>query len=269
MKPEQKSGFNLGDYVEVKERIRLFLEQYPDGRLVTANVSASTEPDGKPRIWVEAAAYRTADDPLPGRGWSWMELPGTTSYTRGSELENTETSAWGRAIASLGIGIGKSIASQQEVDAKAADAAVARQFAPPAFDPGSAFDAGLIGTAEKGTGNADFELRQTPDGHAIVFRLVEGRQKLKVEAFGTLAELIAENRPSIEGQRVTAWGVMREETFTPTAKDGKAVRPVTYSILTLSRLKFGQLDLTEPEPEEGPTPEEEDEMAQIAFPVPA
>ena len=33
--PRSKGGFNLGDYVEVKDRIRMFYERFPDGRLVT------------------------------------------------------------------------------------------------------------------------------------------------------------------------------------------------------------------------------------------
>jgi hypothetical protein len=47
-----------------------------------------------------------------------MNIPGTTSFTRGSELENAETSAVGRAIANLGYAIDKSIASRDEVQSK-------------------------------------------------------------------------------------------------------------------------------------------------------
>lgn len=115
-----KKEFALGDYIEVKDRIKVFYELFGSGRLVTEEVKATSEPDGKPRIWVKAAAYRTADDPKPGIGWSWLELPGSTPYTRGSELENAETSAWGRAIGSLGILIDKSIASGNEVRSKEA-----------------------------------------------------------------------------------------------------------------------------------------------------
>lgn len=252
MSPRQGGGFSLGDYLEVKERIPLFLEKYPDGRLVTVQMLLSSEPDGKPRVIVEAAAYRTADDPHPGTGWSWMELPGTTSYTKGSELENTETSAWGRAIASLGIGIGRSIASKNEVDTKAnpTDAIMRRQSEPIAgFDLTTAFDAGLLGMAEKGTSDADFELRMTPEGHRLAFRLSEGRHKIKAIADGILAELIAENRTAIEGQTVNAWGSVNEESFMkPVA--GKPPQKITYNVLNLTRIKVGPLDLTAPDIEE-------------------
>lgn len=115
----EREKFDLGDYVEVKDRIRVFYEFYAGGRLVTEEVRATTEPDGKPRVWVKAAAYRTADDPHPGIGWSWLELPGITPYTKGSELENAETSAWGRAIAALGVLIDAHVGSANEARTKA------------------------------------------------------------------------------------------------------------------------------------------------------
>jgi hypothetical protein len=114
-----KPKVDLGDYTEVKDRIALFYERYAQGRLVTEEVRATREPDDVPRIWVKAAAYRSPDDPHPAVGWSWMVLPGSTNFTRGSELENTETSAWGRAIGSLGILIERSIATSNEIESKA------------------------------------------------------------------------------------------------------------------------------------------------------
>lgn len=134
-----------------------------------------------------------------------------------------------------------------------ADAAVTRQGvvsgppAAPAFDPAKAHNEGLIARAEAGKNDADFELRQTPTGHHIAFRLAEGRTSgIKVEAIDTLAELIAQNRPAIEGQTVTCWGVLRDETFTPPG----TTFVKSYQVLTLSRLKVGPLDLTAPDVEE-------------------
>ena len=104
----------LKDYVDVKERIRLFYEKHPDGRLVTGEVTLTTEPDGVPRVMVQALAYRSPDDTHPGVGWSWLELPGKTPYTRGSEIENAETSAWGREIAALGFEVKRGIATKED-----------------------------------------------------------------------------------------------------------------------------------------------------------
>ena len=75
------------------------------------------EPHYVPHVVVEARFYRTPDDQRPGVGLSWMRLPGSTQYTRGSELENAETSARGRAlVAALAS---DSRASADEVRAKA------------------------------------------------------------------------------------------------------------------------------------------------------
>lgn len=247
--------FDLGDYVEVKDRIKLFYELFGQGRLVTGEVRLSTEPDGVPRVMVQGLAYRTPDDPLPGVGWSWMVLPGTSNYTRGSELENVETSAWGRAIGSLGILIDRSIASAQEVNNKAQDApqratvpGIIGTDAHPAPEPIRTTDGGLIGVASVGKGKSDFELRQGPDGAAISFRLVQGRSGVKIVATGPLAEAIATLRSSIEGTRVTCWGSVSEETFTPAG----ATKPVAYPVMTLTRIKTEDGMLPAPEVEEPP-----------------
>ena len=62
-----------------------------------------------------AAAYRTPDDPNPAIGIAYEQFPGRTPYTRTSELMNAETSAWGRALAAMGIGVGGKIATRDEV----------------------------------------------------------------------------------------------------------------------------------------------------------
>lgn len=142
----------------------------------------------------------------------------------------------------------------------------------PTWKPADAHDTGLIGTAEVGKSDADFELRKVKQDDEIhpriAFRLTEGRSGIKVEALDTLAELIAEYRAGIEKSRVTCWGRLRDETFTPKPADGKPARPVTYQVLTLSRLKVGDIDLSEPDPE--PTaPFSAEELGDIAEPVEA
>lgn len=213
----------LADYVDVKERVRLFYEAHPSGRLVTHRVKVTDEPDGVPRVWVQARAYRDPDDPLPGRGWSWMTLPGGTPYTRGSELENTETSAWGRAIGALGIGIAHSIATKDEAAAKAG--------ADQAGDPGDGSLTGIAETTAKQT--SDGELRYSPDGALIGFRLRSGRGGIGVEAHGPLAEQIAEHRDRIIGQRITVWGKIDDRQFTPAGK----IVPVRFQVLVAERLR--------------------------------
>ena len=110
-------SFNIDDYIDVAERIRIFYEQYPEGRLTTVDWEVKPDVDGKTFVWVHAKAYRTPDDELPGDGIAWEPVPGPTQFTRDSELQNAQTSAWGRAIIALGFAT-KKIASRQEVLAR-------------------------------------------------------------------------------------------------------------------------------------------------------
>lgn len=234
---------SLGDYVQVKDRIAKFYELFGGGRLVTAEVLILTAPDNKQRVMVKALAYRTVDDPLPGVGYSWMELPGKTPYTNGSEIENTETSAWGRAIGSLGILIDASIATQNEIDNKA-DAPEAKK--PPTVQ---SVEGGLIGIAALGKDDSpvDGQIRKTPEGFdQIGFVLGEGREKVQVVAQGELATALVPLLPSFMGERVQVYGPVTEEaTFVGPKKFRR-----TFLRLALIQLKTA--DFTLPAVELGP-----------------
>ena len=114
-------AYDINDYVQVNERIEKFYQKYPEGSIQSEVVTDLGGADGGTKITVKAYAYRSPDDQRPGTGHSWLEIPGKTNFTRGSELENAETSAWGRALAALGFEVKKSIASAEEVAAKASD----------------------------------------------------------------------------------------------------------------------------------------------------
>lgn len=105
--------FDISDYVQVGDRIMAFHEKYPEGSLQSEIVRYDDD-----LVIIKAYAYRTIADPRPGIGHSSLTIPGTTPYTRGAELENAETSAWGRALAALGFEVKRGIASQDEVEAK-------------------------------------------------------------------------------------------------------------------------------------------------------
>lgn len=111
MAPAPKS-FNPTEsgYVEVKDRITAFMEKYPDGSLQSEIVEFTDT-----IVIMKGLAYRTPGDERPGVGHSQMPIPGLTPYTKNSEVENAETSAWGRAIAALGFEVKRSIASAEEV----------------------------------------------------------------------------------------------------------------------------------------------------------
>ena len=101
------------DYIEVKDRIQMFKQEFPEGCLQGS--WEFIEAQGDTLIVYTARAYRHHDDNRPGIGTASEPFPGKTNFTRGSELANAETSAWGRALVALGIAAHKGIASAQDV----------------------------------------------------------------------------------------------------------------------------------------------------------
>jgi len=245
----------LADYVTVPQRIAQFYELFGTGRLVTGEVRVEMGPDGKSRVMVQAAAYRTPDDPLPGIGWSWMELPGTSNFTRGSELENTETSAWGRAIAALGILVDRSVASANEVRAKAGEPA---HLPPRPVAHEATSDGGLIGTAEIGDAPADYEVRESPEGWSLSFKLMDGRKGFRVVAEDDLANALSLIRDDVIGKRVICWGRMGTDSF---VKNGKTI---TYNVLFLERIQTPEVTLpAQVEPETLPLGLTDEQQSEI------
>ncbi len=95
-----KSDLDLppGDYALVADRIALFYRTHPGGRIITELVSRT--PD---EVTFRALVYRTAEEPHPAAtGWA-SEREGDGAINTVACLENTETSAIGRALANLGF----------------------------------------------------------------------------------------------------------------------------------------------------------------------
>lgn len=124
----------LDDYVDVAQRIADFRQQYPNGclqpydperaweQVTVTGIDKNGETVTQTFIVYTAAAYRSPVDPKPGIGMAWEVFPGRTSFTRGSELMNAETSAWGRAIiAALASDSKKGVASREEVRNRVAE----------------------------------------------------------------------------------------------------------------------------------------------------
>lgn len=114
---------DLSGYEEVPDRIVRFYSDHPEGSLCCQSVEYRELPaahlNGEPCVHIiyHALAYRHPEDAHPGHGMASEPVPGLTPYTKGSELMNAETSAWGRALAALGY-VGKKIASADEVRAR-------------------------------------------------------------------------------------------------------------------------------------------------------
>lgn len=155
------------DYIDVASRLAEMRETYPELTLQQVKMEF-VEIDS--RMWVvyTAAAYRTPDDPRPGHGTAWEPVPGPTNFTRDSEVQNAETSAWGRALVAIGASTRAGIASAEEVEnrsgnetdrqsaprgpQKPAGADVERILDAAALDPGNDFLASLAKQwAERGS----------------------------------------------------------------------------------------------------------------------
>jgi hypothetical protein len=124
------ADFKMDDYIDVAARIVEFREKHPEGSLQQLSVEFREFAD---QSWViyTAAAYRTPDDTRPGHGTAWEAVPGKTPYTKGSELQNAETSAWGRAIvAALAADTKRGIATAEDVRNRSAERGV-HDDAPP------------------------------------------------------------------------------------------------------------------------------------------
>ncbi len=103
-------GFDPSIYAPVAERIRLFWESFPNGRITTRLVSR-TERD----VVFEAHVYRSSADSEPAAtGWA-AEREGDGDVNAVACLENTETSAVGRALANLGFTAAKERPSIEEM----------------------------------------------------------------------------------------------------------------------------------------------------------
>ena len=103
-------GFDPLVYAPVAERIRLFWESFPKGRITTRLVSR-TQHD----VLFEARVYRALTDNEPAAtGWA-AEREGDGDINAVACLENTETSAVGRALANLGFTASKERPSIEEM----------------------------------------------------------------------------------------------------------------------------------------------------------
>ena len=95
------------DYAEVPKRVTAFRKLFPDGTIETEIVSVQNG------VCVIKATVKAGDVVL-GTGHAY-EKEGSTFINKTSYIENCETSAVGRALGFVGIGIETSIASYEEV----------------------------------------------------------------------------------------------------------------------------------------------------------
>jgi len=102
--------FDPNEYATVADRIALFYDRYPEGRILTELVSRENN-----EIMFKALVYRSPAETEPSAtGWA-SERQGVGEINQVACLENTETSAVGRALANLGFTGSKNRASYEEM----------------------------------------------------------------------------------------------------------------------------------------------------------
>ena len=102
--------FDPRDYAPVAERITRFYAQHPHGRIVTRARRVTER-----IVLFEALVYRASSDAAPAAtGWA-SEMPGDGDINTVACVENTETSAIGRALANLGITAARARPSREEM----------------------------------------------------------------------------------------------------------------------------------------------------------
>ena len=109
--PKSDSSFTSDGYAPVADRITLFYRQYPTGRINTELVSR----DGG-EVTFKALVFREPAETQPAAtGWA-AEREGDGDVNEVACLENTETSAVGRALANLGFTASTRRPSREEMD---------------------------------------------------------------------------------------------------------------------------------------------------------
>ncbi len=98
-------------YVLVSDRVVFFNEEYKDGSITTELITSPESSD------VIIKAIVKPNDKQIFTGYSFASYEDTSSFVnKTSALENAETSAVGRALAFMGIGVIDSIASIDEIN---------------------------------------------------------------------------------------------------------------------------------------------------------
>lgn len=108
--PKHELLFDVGEYAPVADRITLFYARFPTGRIITRLVSRTEH-----EITVQAFVFRSLEEERPSATGLASERIGDGDVNTVACLENTETSAIGRALANLGLTASSQRPSREEM----------------------------------------------------------------------------------------------------------------------------------------------------------
>ena len=134
--PKYELVTDAGEYAPVADRITLFYARYPTGRILTRLLSRTEH-----EITVQAFVFRSTQEERPAATGLASERIGDGDVNTVACLENTETSAIGRALANLGLTASPNRPSREEIDkadrerARVAESLPNRPSATPARRP--------------------------------------------------------------------------------------------------------------------------------------
>lgn len=164
-------------YVMVAERHAKFIEEHPDGVIINNMRSHQVHEDGTGYVIMECQIWKKRADADGGKmpdgvGHAGMPIPGPTSFTKNSEVENAETSALGRALAMIGYHPKESLASEDEITMKSGSAPARRAAVAPSDEVTPADKAKLMAWGKRVFGDRDkfkgwleseFDIRSSKD----------------------------------------------------------------------------------------------------------
>lgn len=152
--------FNLEEYTTVAERVKLFRQMFPMGRIITALIHEDAT-----RVVFKAELYRDDKDEYPFSTGYAREITSERGVNRDFALENAETSAIGIACKFADIGTDKKAISREEAakvnrikekdnlikETKAKMAETSQQYVPvqKADDPWTQWEAAPVQTVEQ------------------------------------------------------------------------------------------------------------------------
>jgi hypothetical protein len=108
--PKHELLFDVGEYAPVADRITLFYARFPTGRIITRLISRNEF-----EITVQAFVFRSVEEDRPSATGLASERIGDGDVNTVACLENTETSAIGRALANLGLTASSQRPSREEM----------------------------------------------------------------------------------------------------------------------------------------------------------
>jgi len=183
--PKTSLTTDFSDYAPVADRIALFYEKHPTGQILTDLISRA---DGE--ITFRARIFRTPDERRPAAtGWA-SEVVGDGDINEVACLENTETSAVGRALANLGFTASRLRPSAEEMlkvartRSRLSSTSTTNRYFAPTAKPQVVRESGATSdhreTRANAINDALFLIKELERSGAVSDRLQEARQALAV-----------------------------------------------------------------------------------------